>query len=114
MKTTWKPITQEELGTLIAKSLPLCEARARAFFEEIKIEPTKIRFRIGRRNDEIYVIAKSGNKVVYYDDTEDAFEVGIPDTDGILRSGTGRREQRGGASKGVGASKGARAKGSGR
>jgi len=90
MKSTWNPITKAELEALIAKSLPACEARARALFEEIKIEPIKIRFQAGRRDDEIYVIARSGNKVVYYDDTEDAFEVGIPDTEGILRSGTGQ------------------------
>lgn len=90
MKTSWKPITKEELEALIAKSLSACEAHARALFDGIKIDPIKIRFQIGRRDDEIYIIARSGNKVVYYDDTEDAFEVGIPDTDGILRSGTGQ------------------------
>jgi hypothetical protein len=90
MKTSWKPITKANLEVLIANSLPACEISARDLFERIKIDPIKIKFQAGRRNDELHVIARCGNKVVYYDDTEDGFEVGIPNADGILRSGTGQ------------------------
>jgi len=60
-------------------------------FEKIRIEPRKVLFERKRVTDEIYAIAQIGSKVIYYDDTDDAFEVGMADDGGVLRNcGTGQ------------------------
>jgi hypothetical protein len=35
--------------------------------------------------EKVFVIARSGNRVLFFDDVEEEFGVGIPDRDGILR-----------------------------
>jgi hypothetical protein len=34
--------------------------------------------------EDVFGVAQSGDKIVYYDDVEEAFEVSAPDADGLL------------------------------
>jgi len=82
----WSPITRRELDALVATQLTECNVDALTLFEKIRIEPKKVPFERKHVTDEIYAIAQIGNKVIYYDDTDDAFEVGAADEDGVLRN----------------------------
>lgn len=93
---TWRPTSESELRALLTDELSVCLPEDRSFFESIKVVPTKLPWE--RRSgaiDEVFVVAQIGKKVLFYDDTEDAFEMAIPDSDGVIRfSGVGQFELR--------------------
>jgi hypothetical protein len=35
--------------------------------------------------EEVFAVARAGNRVLFFDDVEEDFGVGVPDSDGILR-----------------------------
>ncbi len=72
----WSPISYNELTEIIARDLQNCDSEALAVFESMKIEPRKAEFARTSVIDEIFIVAESAGKVIYYDDTEDGFEVG--------------------------------------
>ena len=81
----WRPITAEELRALINRELALCSREDVALFETAIIDPKKIRFERGTLSDDVFAVAQVGKKVLFYDDTEDAFEVATPTGDGVIR-----------------------------
>ena len=86
MKHEWQPITHAEMDAVVANQLTECSSADRALFTQLRIEPIKIRFERGTLSDEVFIVAKFESKVLYYDDTEDGFEVGAPGSDGVLRN----------------------------
>lgn len=39
----------------------------------------------GGARERVFVVAKNGNRLLYFDDVEEDFGVGIPDEDGVMR-----------------------------
>lgn len=72
----WHPISLAELETLVARDLKESNAEALTLFDKMRTEPQKAEFARGSSIDEIYIVGALGSKVIYYDDTEDGFEVG--------------------------------------
>ena len=65
-------------------------------FERVKVQPRKIKWkRHGGCIDEVFVVAEMKDKVLFYDDTEEAFEIAPVGDDGFLDfDGTGQFELR--------------------
>jgi hypothetical protein len=91
--SSWKAISAAEMRALIEKQLAECTAEDRTLFETIRIIPRKLVFDRGNFREDVFIVAESEGKLIYYDDIEEGFEVGAPDSDGVLRHvGTGQFE----------------------
>ena len=87
----WQPITFLEINDLVSEQLSECSSDEMASFQQINITPRIINFERGSVIDHLFVVAEIGNKVVFYDDTEEGFEIATPDSDGVIRnSGSGQ------------------------
>jgi hypothetical protein len=83
----WQPISREQLDRLLSR-------------EEAQLTPDVREIYEGRRSaiaehpcfrseqygiERVFVVARSGKLLLFFDDSEDEFAVGVPDDDGILR-----------------------------
>ena len=82
---SWKAVTLAEMKRIIEEELCQCTPEDFALFDKIRIEPEKIPFDRGSFVEEVFVVARQGEKLVFFDDIEDGFEVATTDDDGVIR-----------------------------
>jgi hypothetical protein len=88
----WRPITAAKLESLLVQELQSCSPEDVALFAKIRIEPRKIGFERGGRIESVFVVAEIGERVLFYDDVEEEFEVATPDQVGVIRNIVGQFE----------------------
>lgn len=72
----WTPISLGELNNLIQKEKKALSGELLTFWNLIKIEPTKwIEKHFGNEGGGFWVVAVSGNKVIWYNDIEEGFNI---------------------------------------
>lgn len=80
---------------LVDAQLAQCSGEDRALFEQMRVPLRRISFDRGTFQEDVFVVAQAGTKLIYYDDIEDGFEVATPEADGVLRRvGCGQFELR--------------------
>jgi len=81
---TWCPITAEELQSLIDEQLRECTDAEREIFERYRVllRPTPLE-RFGKP-DSVFVVARRGNEVMYYEDIEEGFNLSPLTADGRI------------------------------
>jgi len=85
---TWKPITLEALSRHIELTTHLLTEEEKSFWHFIRIEPRKwIYPDYGTEMVEFFVIAIFGDRVIYYDDIEEGFNISEYKEYGKLISG---------------------------
>ncbi len=81
---TWKPISAGELEALVAKQLSECSPEIQQIFERFKVVPYAAKIdRLGAV-ETVFVVAKSGNIALYYEDVEDGFNISELRPDGAI------------------------------
>lgn len=90
----WKPISLEELHFEIQKTEPELKDGLLIFWEQIKIEPEKWQEPLyGNEGGGFWVVARFGEKVIWYNDIEEGFNISDYDTLGnILEYGAEQDE----------------------
>ena len=74
--TEWKPITLNELNIEIQKTEKDLEGEIMEFWKSIKIEPEKwAEKEFGNEGGGFWVVAVYKNKVIWYNDIEDGFNL---------------------------------------
>jgi hypothetical protein len=82
---TWQPITKERLLKRIEEDILQLSEEARQKFESIKIPLTRVKCRRkhfygeGYDEDPIFIVGRSGNKLLVFDDVEDEFAIAEPE-----------------------------------
>jgi hypothetical protein len=82
---TWQPITEEKLLELMEEEIFYMSEEARQKFESIKIPLTRVKCRRKLLNgvdyceDPIFIVGRSGNKLLVYDDEEEEFAIAEPE-----------------------------------
>jgi len=84
----WKPIAraefevilQEEFAKLPAEELKLYETYATALLEQPCYRSEQYGI------ERVFVVARAGRRLLLFDDVDDEFAIGIPDSDGVLRN----------------------------
>jgi hypothetical protein len=72
----WKPIELSELEVVITHDLEACSDTQREFFEQIRIPPVRWRQRPwGDRGNGFWAVAVFRDRVVWYNDIEEGFNV---------------------------------------
>ena len=87
----WQRISEDEMRMLLDAQLAQCSAEDRLFFERIRIPLRSVILKRGHLRENVFAVAQAGQKVVYYDDVGEGFEVGAPEAEGTL-SGSGQFE----------------------
>ncbi|RWW99989.1 hypothetical protein [Flavobacterium cerinum] len=90
----WEPISLEELYFEIQKTVPELKDELLIFWEQIKIEPEKWQELLyGNDGGGFWVVAIFGEKVIWYNDIEEGFNISDYDTPNyILEYGTEQDE----------------------
>ena len=83
---SWKAVTLDEMKRIVEEELRQCGTEDRALFGRMKIEPQKVRFDRGTFSEDVFVVARQGDKLLFFDDIEDGFEVAEADKDGVIRN----------------------------
>jgi hypothetical protein len=73
---TWEPISIEELTAIIERDLAACTDEERAYFARVRFAPEK--WSLPPWGDEgggFWAVATDGDRVLWYNDIEDGFNV---------------------------------------
>jgi hypothetical protein len=83
---TWQPISTEELDAIIAAQLADCSPEQRQFFDHCKIARHLAKIdRLGT-TETVFVVARAGDLVLYYEDVEGGFNISSLRPDGSIAS----------------------------
>ena len=70
---TWSPISRVDLDALIAQQLQECPLELRTVFEKHRVEPFRAPLDRNGRLESVFVVARRGAEVMYYEDVEEGF-----------------------------------------
>lgn len=80
----WKPVEKHELERIIDSQCKCLSAQEIEFFEKIKVPFEKVNIEREDGIEEVFIVAKFGNAVIFYEDIEGGFEVSKPNNQGII------------------------------
>lgn len=81
---TWKPITLDELNEVVQEQLERCTAQQRVDFSRFRVPFQRVGLhRLGSVED-VWIVAHLPMGLMYFEDVEEGFEVGVPGADGML------------------------------
>lgn len=83
---TWTAATRDEIDEELRRGLDLCSPEQLAFLARVRIEPTLIPIERSGQLERVYMIARTSDRVVFWEDVEEGWEVATPDEDGVIRS----------------------------
>jgi hypothetical protein len=78
-KETFERILREEIDTLTPEAAKAYEKYATAPYEQRCLRDANSGI------ERVFVVAKNGNRLLFFDDVEEEFGVGVPGNDAILR-----------------------------
>ncbi|MFP7723866.1 hypothetical protein [Lysobacter sp. A3-1-A15] len=81
---TWQPITVSELEAIVAEQLASCSAEQQAAFAAYRVRFYPLPLSRFGAVESALVVAELPDGLLYFEDVEEGFEVGIPDSRGIL------------------------------
>ncbi|PKM42931.1 MAG: hypothetical protein CVV05_16455 [Gammaproteobacteria bacterium HGW-Gammaproteobacteria-1] len=89
----WHPISQSSLERLIQAELTGFSEEQKEIFERFRVAPYKAPIQRCRKSEEVFVVAKNGTEVMYYEDVEESFNFSPVSEQGeILQSGWNQDE----------------------
>lgn len=83
---TWQPITVVELEALVADQLSNCSPAQQIGFASYRVPFYSVPFHRSRVLEHVLVVAELPSGLLYYEDVEGGFEVGVLDAYGILQN----------------------------
>ena len=83
---TWQPVTKKELDALVASQLADCAPKQRELFDRYKIAPHLVAIDRQGKTETVFVVAKAGDMVLYYEDVEEGFNISPLSHDGSVAS----------------------------
>jgi hypothetical protein len=82
------PISEAEFTAVLADAVTSLEEPQRSTYHRYRVSP--YRQECWRSElygtEHVFVCARSGDALIFFDDAEDEFAVGVPERDGVLRS----------------------------
>ena len=80
----WEPISAAELDELVAHQLSECPPKLVAVFEAHRVPPFQAPILRNGRMEAVFVVARKGNEVMYFEDVEDGFNFSPLSPDGQI------------------------------
>jgi len=82
----FEPITENELAELVKEQKILLSEKELSFFNAIEVPFEKVEIERSGNIESVYVVAKHGGKIVFYEDVEEGFEITEIDGTGIIKN----------------------------
>lgn len=81
----WQPATVDEVNQIVARDLKACDAEQVEAFKTYQVRAfTAPILRYGKM-ESVVVVARNGDRVIYYEDVEGGFNVSPVSPEGILQ-----------------------------
>jgi len=80
----WAPTTKEEIEKLIETQLNECTSAQKEIFEKYRVPPFQAPIIRYNKLEQVFVVAKFNNEVMYYEDVEDGFNFSHLDKEGKI------------------------------
>jgi len=75
----WRPLTHDELQSILERELAECSDEQRGYFKTVAFEPVKwSQSPYGDEGGGFWAVAAEDNRVLWYNDIEDGFNVSTP------------------------------------
>ena len=83
---TFVPVSREKFESILRQGIEALTPEVLRTYERYAVPPHKQQAVRGvdYRHEEVFVVARNGNRVLYYDDVEENFGVGVAAGDGVL------------------------------
>lgn len=81
---TWTPITADDLALLIEADLRDCDEALRSLFSKHRVDPYHAPLNRLGQEELVFVVARKGNEVMYYEDVEEGFNISPISADGKI------------------------------
>jgi hypothetical protein len=81
---TWSPITAEALEEILERDLADGDAALRLSFEKYRVPTLKAAITRNGEVEHVFIVAKKGGEVMYYDDIDERFEISRIGEDGSI------------------------------
>lgn len=81
---TWQSISASELEDLVALQLRNCTPAQQATFATYRVSFYRVPFQRATSLEQVFVVAEFPSGLLYYEDVEEGFEVGILDAQGVM------------------------------
>ena len=81
---TWKPISASELKELLSRQLGDWSPEQVATFETVRVAPYQVPIVRNGNVEQVFVVARKGTEVMYYEDVEDGFNISQLTSDGAI------------------------------
>lgn len=81
---SWKPITKEELERELETQCNDLSPEEMSFFSSIKVPLDSFEIDRNGRLENVYVVARQEQSVVFYEDVEEGFEISKLNSQGVI------------------------------
>jgi hypothetical protein len=83
----WSPVTTETLECILSEEIAALTPEAASAYEKYAVAPYEQRCLRSSDSgiERVFVVARNGSQLLFFDDIEEEFGVGVPDNDAILR-----------------------------
>ena len=78
----WQPATIEEVKEIVVRDLKDCDAEQLAAFDKYRVEPFSAPLVRYGQLESVVVVARNDDRVIYYEDVEEGFNISPISTDG--------------------------------
>ena len=80
----WSPARVEAVDEIVQQDLAACDAEQEAAFHRYSVEPHAAPILRYGRDEEVIVVARKGNEVLYWEDVEEGFNTSPVDDKGTV------------------------------
>jgi hypothetical protein len=83
----WSPVSKETFERILREEIASLTPEATKAYEKYSVTTYEQRCErsVDSGIERVFVVARKGNRLLFFDDVEDEFGIGVPDGDAILR-----------------------------
>lgn len=84
MTSTWRAATIQEVEAIVATELADCDPAKLAIFRRYAVLPHYMPIMRSGQLEQVIVVARKDNEVMFWEDIEEGFEISTPSHEGII------------------------------
>jgi hypothetical protein len=81
---SWKPTNRREIEEILAQQVADLSEDERQAFERFRLEPYQAPITRYGKNEKVFVVARNGDEVMYWEDVEEGFNISPFDRSGQI------------------------------
>ena len=83
----WTPVSGEQFAKILSNEVSSLAPNVQRLYQQYNVKPYQLPCLRDQDSalEQVFVLAKNGNRLLYFDDVEEDFGVATPDDDGVMR-----------------------------